>query len=355
MMAAQRCNIQHPEDLIVAIVPSLPLKDKTEQDLKKWGIKNAQVYVINTAITLQLKCKLLLLDEVHRYKSTEFGKVFETVEYDWILAVTATLPADKAAKVNMYCPVFDEVPLSECLANGWVSPFIIANYRIELTGNAKTVYESLHKSYIDTFKFFRFDYSLAMGCLTKKNVRESYAGQSGVPANVVYLKAKKFNEIVAARKNFLYENDAKISAIIEIAESLNKKAIIFSLTKVMANRIATAVGGKAFHSGLSAKANRENFAMFEKGEIQYLSVGKALDEGADIPDIELGIVVANTSSPIQFIQRVGRVIRVAEGKRAIIVVLIMKDTQDEKWLKSSQAAATGIVEIESIEDLKIYV
>jgi RNA polymerase primary sigma factor len=354
MLAARLCNLTEPEGSIVVVVPSIPLKDKTEKNIADWGIKNASVYVINTAITLELKCKLLLLDEIHRYNSAEFGKIFETVNYDWVLGVTATLPKEKASNVNKYCPIFDEVPLSECLKNEWVSPFVIANYRMELTGNAKVMYESLQKTYVETFKFFRFDYGLAMGCLTNKKIREDYASAQGFNPSVVYLKAKKFNEVVAARKNFLYENNSKIEAIIEITESLNKKAIIFSLTKAMANRIATAVGGKAYHSGIATKKNAEHLDMFEKGEIKYLSVGKALDEGADIPDIELGIVVANTSSPIQFIQRVGRVIRVSENKRAIIVVLIMKDTQDEKWLKSSQSAATGIIEIDSIEDLKNY-
>ena len=354
MMAAQLINVKFPNDNIVIVVPSTALKDKTEKDLITWGIKRAQVYVINTLITLQLKCGLLLLDEVHRYNSTEFGKVFETVEYDKILAVTATLPENKAANVNKYCPIFDEVPLAECLQNQWVSEFVIANYRIELTGNDKLIYESIQKNYIEHMKYFNFDYNLAMGCLTKKNIREAHAARIGLPANVLFLKAKKFNELVAARKNFLYESAAKINAITEITEMLGRKAIIFSLTKAMADRIATSIGGRSYHSGQSDKKRKENLRLFESGEIKYLSVGKALDEGADIPDIDLGIVVANTSSPIQFVQRVGRVIRVAEGKRAIIVVLVIKDTQDEKWLKSNQSAATGIIEIESLSDLLLY-
>jgi len=354
MKAARLCNENNADNSIIIIVPSIVLKDKTEKNLEDWEIKNAKVYVINTAITIELKCFLLLLDEVHRYKSNEFGKIFETVNYSWLLAVTATLPAEKADKVNLYCPVFDDVSLAECLENKWVSPFVIANYRIPLRGNAKAVYESIHSDYIKTFKIFKFDYTIAMGCLTNKKLREDYAIELGVNPSLLFLRAKKFNDLVSARKKFLYENDDKIRAILEIVSTLNKKAIIFSLTKAMANRIAIAVGGRAYHSGLSAKVNKDALEKFETGEIKYLSVGKALDEGADIPDIELAIINANTSSPIQLIQRVGRVIRVAEKKKAIVVVLIMKDTQEEKWTKTSQAAATGIIEIESIEDLKLY-
>ena len=48
---------------------------------------------------------------------------------------------------------------------------------------------------------------------------------------------------------------------------------------------------------------------------------RALDEGFDLPDIEVGIFAAMTKSPRQRIQRLGRVLRPADGKVADIRTL----------------------------------
>jgi superfamily II DNA or RNA helicase len=53
---------------------------------------------------------------------------------------------------------------------------------------------------------------------------------------------------------------------------------------------------------------------FEGGEIQMLIAMKCLDEGVDIPSARLGIILASTTNPREFIQRRGRLLRRAKGK-----------------------------------------
>lgn len=59
---------------------------------------------------------------------------------------------------------------------------------------------------------------------------------------------------------------------------------------------------------------------FDEGDIEALVAVRCLDEGVDVPATESAYFLASTSNPRQFVQRRGRVLRVAEGKtRAIIV------------------------------------
>jgi superfamily II DNA or RNA helicase len=52
-----------------------------------------------------------------------------------------------------------------------------------------------------------------------------------------------------------------------------------------------------------------------------------LDEGIDVPDANVGIIVSGTGSSREFIQRLGRILRPAEGKdKAILYELISKET-----------------------------
>ena len=53
------------------------------------------------------------------------------------------------------------------------------------------------------------------------------------------------------------------------------------------------------------------------------------DEGLDIPDANVGILVAGTGSRRQFIQRLGRLLRPQPGKKAILYEVIVKGTSEE--------------------------
>jgi len=54
------------------------------------------------------------------------------------------------------------------------------------------------------------------------------------------------------------------------------------------------------------------------------------DEGLDIPDANVGILVSGTSSSRQFIQRLGRLLRPGEGKKsAVLYEVIVEGTSEE--------------------------
>ncbi len=55
---------------------------------------------------------------------------------------------------------------------------------------------------------------------------------------------------------------------------------------------------------------------FQKGEmLQVLIAIKCLDEGVNIPAIKIAFILASTTNPKEYIQRRGRVLRLAEGKK----------------------------------------
>lgn len=65
--------------------------------------------------------------------------------------------------------------------------------------------------------------------------------------------------------------------------------------------------------------------LFKEAQYQVLVAIKCLDEGIDIPSAKRAIIMASSTNPREFIQRVGRVIRQAPGKeRAFIYDLIIR-------------------------------
>ena len=64
----------------------------------------------------------------------------------------------------------------------------------------------------------------------------------------------------------------------------------------------------------------------------------------------MGIICGVTSKSLSMIQRVGRLIRFQEDKIGRIVILYVKDSQEEKWVKSSVKSLDNIKWLSSIND-----
>jgi superfamily II DNA or RNA helicase len=64
---------------------------------------------------------------------------------------------------------------------------------------------------------------------------------------------------------------------------------------------------------------------FKDGAYQVLVAIKCMDEGIDIPEAETAIIMASSTNPREYIQRIGRVIRQYPGKdRAFIYDFIIE-------------------------------
>jgi superfamily II DNA or RNA helicase len=74
---------------------------------------------------------------------------------------------------------------------------------------------------------------------------------------------------------------------------------------------------KAKYGGISER----DFILdqFAKGEFKVLVAMKILDEGIDVPPARTAILMANSSNPLQYIQRIGRVIRRYPGKTEAVI------------------------------------
>lgn len=62
---------------------------------------------------------------------------------------------------------------------------------------------------------------------------------------------------------------------------------------------------------------------------------KAVVSKADIPGLNVGIILCNTSSSIQKRQRLGRIIRFSPDKKAELFTLVLKGTMEEQWFTKS--------------------
>lgn len=414
ILAIKRLQIKYPDATINVVLPGRDLaddwNDPNRGHIVQHSLKNVRAMVVNTYIRYEHVCDLLILDEIHNYAATEFRRVFEQTTYTFCLGLTATLERidGKHEMLQELCPIFDTVSLAEAKREGYVSDFNIYNWGLELSHDDQQKYDGIHSTFNNCFAYFKHSFPLAMACSFGKDAKSQveeewktggewrlwFAKQQEwdetsehfySPANISK-KAQQWKNAMVQRKSFIYTASIKIDAIEELVEKFPCKTIIFSENHKFANDIEERLGSKrcrAYHTYLETQVIDERVEKYTKKQglvvsyrkkklgkdtlkrmiledfkkpdgISVLAAVKAVDEGYDNDQIQMGIQASYSSSKRQNTQRTGRGIRKDENnllKSSLIINLYIKGTQEEKWLKEKQKGTQGIMFVESIEEI----
>jgi len=137
----------------------------------------------------------------------------------------------------------------------------------------------------------------------------------------------------------------------------NKKILVFTQFIEQAEDIYDYLTAQKVKAGLitsntSPKQREEYFEAFKKGGINVLVTTTCLDEGVDVPDAHIAIIVSGKGER-QMVQRVGRICRRSEGKSVGYVFEIITDSPIERALSKERdvlknyflVAKRGIVRI----------
>lgn len=93
---------------------------------------------------------------------------------------------------------------------------------------------------------------------------------------------------------------------------------------------AAGVPAEEIHGDLAADRRRIRLAQFRNGNLQVVVAPRVLDEGVDVPDAEVAIVLAAFRTRRQMIQRLGRVLRLKDdGRPARLVIAFSRDTRED--------------------------
>jgi superfamily II DNA or RNA helicase len=342
ILAIQEMNHNHPDRITHVIVPTLALRKQWEELLKLWNLTNTTVYVINSYVKKARFTHLLILDELHRYGCKTFSKVFTNTTYHFIMGLTATLERQDGNHnlIQKYAPVLRTINLQEARQHNYVSDFVIFNFGIELSDDERAEYENINQCFDYYFSKFDNNFNKAINALKSTGYRNSLSLSYGKTQREILSDAVNFTQIMHQRKSFLNELPSKLDTLISIYRHLNRKMIVFSETTHFADMVAEKIGAEcfAFHTAITnKKAMRENLVMFKQSNhFKVLSAVKSLEEGLDIPELEAAILVSGNSTKRQYLQRIGRSLRVKPGKKAIIINIYVNETKDQNWLMARQ-------------------
>lgn len=357
---------------VIVVVPTTYLYDQWMNKLELWGLRdnNIEVWTIQSLVKRRHKCSFLIPDEIHCYTGEQFSTLFDVVEYEQMLGLTATLDENdsKTAIIRDKCPIIDTISLKEAVDNNWISDYTLYNLGFYLDDEQLKLYNKITKNIGKTFAYFNHDFGLMLGCITNKKTRESYASTLNLSPGQVFGLARQAKNNIKKRQDFLYNLPQKVNITEKLVNKLEGEYIItFSQSIDITNKIAEALpniclpyhsklklenkntnqlellklsnGRKSSSKTINNKKSKEIVIkrfLNKKDPVRVISSAKSLDMGVDIPQLDTGIITSGTSKFLQSIQRMGRILRYQENKIAKIVDIYCIGTQDETWLKRRQ-------------------
>lgn len=341
----QRVRQKYPLLSVLVLVPTELLKNQWLEELDRWGVGiNTEVKVMMGASKKEYNCDLLIIDEAHRINSEIIANVFEVVHYKLILGLTATFERldGRHEILAKHAPVCDTITIEEALLNNWVSKY--KDYVVLIDVDDIDIYKNYNKEFTEHFEFFQFDFNKALSMIGPQGLRNRLAyrdeickGDESMKKEVlksITYHATGFIRAIQNRKKFVQNHPEKLRLAEEIIKHRpNTKIITFSANTKMAESFST---GFVYTGKEGKKKNRitlEEFANLPEGCLHSV---KLAEEGMNLPDLSVGIMLGVNSSKTKAIQTLGRVIRLSKDKTAEFFTLVINNTVETEWMRKSR-------------------
>jgi superfamily II DNA or RNA helicase len=318
------------------------------------------VAVVNSAARYSLGLPdgctgLLIADECHRYAGERHRLALEH-GFQYRLGLTATYERDDGGDDDVLDPYFGGVVFTygyaDAVAQGVVAPFRVALVPVAFSGDEREKYEEFSEVMRRARKNL-----VAMGAPEEpyqdfiqfvNHLSKFGARHEGMVAGS-YLSASR------KRRDLLAGATAKYEALAGLIDSMAAagRSIVFTETIESADGCADliarhGVASEAMHSDIKPAERTAILGRFASGTTKAIVAPRLLDEGVDVPEADLGVIVAASRQRRQMVQRMGRILRKKrDGRAARFVIIFIQGTVEDP---ANEAHETFLNEILDVAD-----
>ena len=311
-LAAAAEALQQGESVLV-LVPTRILKLQWEKRVREYlGDGAVQVEVYNTAVKHGMLADLVIVDEVHHaHRGT---RLFELLQQHSgpLLGLTAT-------PENVDYPIVYVLMAWELLGRDLAQLKLIV-HTVTLDSHLAQKYEQL------TLRIRALLHRLDLE-------RRREASQKAIE--------REFQKLCAVRRMVLSASPRKHAALAAIiaAHARVEKVLVWVESVKVAELLRAKTGGLLIHHKMSHGELAKTLEKWGR-DSNILYACRMLDEGVDVPDVRVGVIVASGAVLRRAVQRVGRLLRPKE-KPAICYLLVARGTIEEKIARRLQEYYTA--------------
>ncbi len=257
------------------------------------------------------KFDLVIFDEAHHVPAETFKDVALRLRAPYRMALSATPTRSDGNEHLIFItvgPIVFQARYEDMIDEGLVVP--VRHYRIyvDLTPEEKSLYE---------------------------NAKTIHKGNAIVLRNIASMARKKLD---IARKIVRKEVEAG-GKILVFTQFIKQAEEVYEELKRELGSCVVLITSKSRDRDLALSA-------FARGVYRIIVTTTVLDEGVDVPDADVAVILSGTGSKRQMVQRVGRVVRASEGKKEARVYEVIARGTIEEVLSEERHFRGYIAEVE---------
>ena len=280
---------------------------------------------------------LIIADECHGFGGETLRQSL-IHDYQERLGLTATLERSDQAVEKTLLPYFGGVcyryEFGQAIADGVCAQPRVAFAAVPLASEERIEYDDVETSLVQARQVLRAIPDMPQDpfsafLVAVSHLAEHDAGPNGKAA-VTYLEAFSRRREIVATSRTKYEVLSRFAPLIKRAAG----SLLFTQTVKAANHAINRLDpllNIEIITGETSRGERERILDdLRGGAIDAVAAPRVLDEGIDVPDANLGIVISASRTRRQMIQRMGRILRRKPlGSGARFVILFASDTLED--------------------------
>jgi superfamily II DNA or RNA helicase len=263
--------------------------------------------------------RLIVFDEVHHLASPSYMQIAQTYTAPYRMGLTATYERIDERHELLPMLVGDLIVNIEVdeLAGKHLAPYSYEKKYVELSPEEQRLYDKE----MNTFRSYLREKRIVMKSPSDFQKFIMRTGRDPHARDALLAR----NRAVKAALN----SQEKIKALGKLLEAnKNEKVLIFTLHTDLVYAISRRFLIPSITYLTPKKERREILENFRKGNYQTIVTSQVLDEGIDVPDATIGYILSGTGSTRAYIQRLGRLLRKVEGKKARLIEIVSKETME---------------------------
>ena len=265
---------------------------------------------------------LVVFDEVHHLGGEGFRDIARMLAAPARLGLTATFERpDGAHEVieELVGPLVFDLDVDD-LAGDHLADYDVKRVEVPLTDEERERYEDAQGTFTDYLKQSTIQFR--SGSDYQELVKRSGTDPRAREALLAKQRARRI----------VRESDAKVEELESILDAhRDDRVIVFTASTDLVYRLSERFLVPAITHETTASERDTILDRFRRGDYSRVVTANVLDEGVDVPDANVAVVVAGSGSEREFTQRLGRVLRPKDdGGRALLYELVSADTAEER-------------------------
>lgn len=262
---------------------------------------------------------MLVLDEAHHLPGSSWAELARMSLAPYRLGLTATperADGRHALLDELVGPLVYRREIDE-LAGGVLSAYETRRLEVELDEDERQEHDEARALYLAFLREQRIAVGRPGGW--QRFLRASAASDEGRAALEAYRKQKQLAR--AARQKLA------VTARL-VHEHRHDRALVFTDDNATAYAIARELLLPVITHQTKVRERSEILTGLKEGRYRAVVTSRVLNEGIDVPEANVAIIVSGSASVREHVQRLGRVLRPREGKRALLYELVTVGTSE---------------------------